>query len=270
MRKRIGDGFCWSLAILGALAIGAVTMPNVPTQDQKPRRDFARLAIRDCPVPRPYMMAFGDSKTYGNGFGSNTSPLQFLDRRMKLDAGLGLTWWVGSQNNGFAALEAYPGITAETMAARIGPALDAYSPDIVLIDLGTNDANTVDGDVIVSRLAAVLDQALARPCVRVSIALTSIYWGYPLAGARLQYANSLVPAMVAAKNQAAGATRVRVVDLQPLEVARGHYAPDRLHLSAAGNEAASCYWYYAGVAPWIGSGRLPASACPVYPVEYQG
>jgi hypothetical protein len=138
----------------------------------------------------------------------------------------------------------------------------------MLVDLGTNDAAEVDGDVIRDRWADLLDAILVHPCVRVSIAQSAIWWGAAVPGARMQYANKLLPALVAAKNAQYG-LRVRVVDMQALQPALGHYAGDWEHLSAAGNDIESCWWYYAGVAPWVGSGRLPATVCPTWPVQYQ-
>lgn len=89
------------------------------------------LALTGCSPETPLVplgssatvLAFGDSVTHGTGAGSGQSYPELL-----------------ASATGWEVINAgIPGDTAARAVARIGPLLEAHSPDLVIVELGGND-----------------------------------------------------------------------------------------------------------------------------------
>lgn len=109
-------------------------------------------------------MPLGDSITLGvNGGYRNTL------RTSLTTAGCGVNY-VGSQYDQYAVTsdkehEGHPGFTIDDIKAQVDSWLAGYSPDYILLMIGTNDIawwTAETGDQIAARHAALVDQILAR------------------------------------------------------------------------------------------------------------
>ncbi len=191
-----------TLAALLTVAVGAVpavagcgAAPSPPVREAvggiAGRPPAVQLRAAE-PIPAPLgsrlrpvrIMPLGDSITVGRG-----------DRRAdgyRTELGTMLTAagvrydFVGSQEDGTGAdrnHEGHVGWTIDEARGRVRGWLAAARPDIVLLDLGTNDMiRTTDPDVPAAALADLVDQILASsPDVRVVVATLIV----PPTGGRL-------------------------------------------------------------------------------------
>ena len=154
--------------------------------------------------------------------------------------------------------ESWDGITVDELAARLDADLPGLAPDLILLQVGTNDVVAgTSPEVIAGRLGALIDGVLARaPRAQLLVAT--------LPGVRLAKGDRAAPESIAAVNsslRAAVADRagrgepIRLVDMHA-QVARSdsYFADDDgLHPSLPGYQRMAEVWFEA-VLPFVTAG----------------
>lgn len=153
---------------------------------------------------------------------------------------------VGANRDGPFAIdrdhEAFPGITADGLAARLEADLPAHAPDVVLLQVGTGDLRAgAAPEVVVGRVSAVVDGVLAR--APRALLVGALVGGRSLDPAAVAAVNAGLRAAVLAR--AARGEPVRYVDLRARVGQAADFAADGLHLSERGNEQLAQAWFEA-------------------------
>jgi len=162
---------------------------------------------------------------------------------------------VGTTRSGPFAIdrdhEAFPGITADGLAAHLRTDLPVHAPDVVLLQVGSNDLLAgAAPDLVVGRLAALVDGVLARaPQAHLLVGgLVGVRPGGPVRVEPERFAAVNAGLRAAVLARAARGESVRFVDL-PARVGRtaADFAPDGdgLTLSDRGNEQLAQAWFEA-------------------------
>lgn len=156
---------------------------------------------------------------------------------------------VGAARSGPFAIdrdhEAFPDITVDGLARRLETDLPVHAPDVVLLQVGTNDV--VAGgppEVIVGRLGALLDGILARS--RAQVLVGSLVGGRSGSPDPQRFAAVNAGLRAAVQARAARGEPVHLVDLQAkVGRAAADFDGDGLHLSDRGYEQVAQAWFEA-------------------------
>lgn len=191
------------------------------------------------PAPVLRIMPLGDSNTTGTvGGGYRTDLFQLLASEGPAPD------FVGSNHGGPAWLpdrdhEGHGGWTIAQIAANAPAWLRTYRPDLVLLQIGTNDTRDATRAASApARLAALLDTMLAvAPEVRILVA-TIPPIDDPVRQRRVETFNAAIPAIVAARE------RVSSVDVYDAVVQPRDFS-DLVHLNGGGYSKIAVRWYAA-------------------------
>jgi lysophospholipase L1-like esterase len=195
---------------------------------------------RPAPARHPVrILPLGDSLTWGKGSTDHTGYRAHLHRALTA-AGLDVDF-VGSQHNGTGRdtdHEGHPGWRIDQIGARLGPWLRATDPDVVLLDIGTNDYVQRYGVARApDRLAALVDRiALLAPDTHIVLAKLLVIAG-DHRGAGVRELNAAVPRIAAARR-----ARVTVADMSRISVAN---TVDGVHPTDAGYRQMAYQWLQA-------------------------
>jgi lysophospholipase L1-like esterase len=202
-------------------------------------------------------MPLGDSLTYGVG-SSTHSGYRAVLRDELLAAGVDADF-VGSQSNGLGAdnqNEGHPGWRTDNIAERIQQWLSTARPDVVLLDIGTNDLDRdYDRALAPAKTADLIDRITTQlPNVHVVVAKLLEVDRFRTT---FQRYNAVLAKVVAAR-----APQVTLADMSRVPAAN---TVDGVHPTDLGYRQMAYQWYQA-LAPVLGAGRAwPVIASP-YPV----
>ncbi|GLZ01981.1 SGNH/GDSL hydrolase family protein [Actinoplanes sp. NBRC 103695] len=199
------------------------------------------------------VMPLGASITWGTASSDGNGYREDLRKRLA-DAGVTVDY-VGSQQSGAMAdrdNEGHPGWRIDQVAASIDGWLATYQPDVVLINVGTNDTiQNYDLPNAPARMRALVQRIVAaRPGIAVvfSTLVPSRDAGN---NAETQAFNAQLPA-IARDEQAAG-HRVHLADLNS-SLTVDDISSDGIHPTDAGYVKMGNIWYSA-LRPVLGAGR---------------
>lgn len=200
----------------------------------------AGVAVASTAAAPLKIMALGDSITYG--VGSLTSSSYRVDLKNRLQ-GIGMDVdFVGSQTSGAGGddlqNEGHKGWTIGQISEQIDGWLSTYTPDVVLLMVGTNDtARSLDLAIAPRQLSAMITRLrAANPAGHVFVAQIP---GVKEAGgqARADAFNARIPAIVAAQG-----SQVHLVDQSTVD---GLDLRDNLHPDDVGFAKMSYNWFRA-------------------------
>jgi lysophospholipase L1-like esterase len=202
------------------------------------------------------IMPLGDSLTWGKGSSGGSGYRADLFGRLTA-AGVAVDF-VGTRHTGAGAdadHEGYPGWRIDQIADHVDDWLAQDAPDVVLLDIGTNDyVQHRDLPFTTERLAGLIDRILAdAPNARIVVAKLLV-----IAGAErslgVEAFNAALP-WIAARH----ADRVTVADMSRISAAS---TVDGVHPRDAGYRQMAYQWFQAlrGVLP--GGAAWPATADP--------
>ncbi|NMO51549.1 hypothetical protein HH310_10140 [Actinoplanes sp. TBRC 11911] len=210
-----------------------VPAQNAPTEDTPATGGEAPQSIKIMPL--------GDSITWGVGTPAHDSYRTDLYRRLTA-AGLNVDF-VGSQHSGTGAdrdNEGHPGWTITQISANIDHWLDAYTPDVILLHIGTNDMTRGLPDPT-GHMATLLDRIHRRlPDAQIFVAKVTglgVLNGIAAQAARTRAFNNGVERLVAARG-----LPFHLVDHSRT---RGVAIVDRVHPNAYGFQRMAWTWYRA-------------------------
>ncbi|MEU4770152.1 SGNH/GDSL hydrolase family protein [Actinosynnema sp. NPDC023794] len=213
--------------LVGAVSLGALLAPSLPA-----------AAAPDVVVAAPVrVMPLGDSITYGD-----ESPGGYrVGLWQKFTAGGYSVDFVGSRTDGPSSLpdrnhEGHPGWTISQVDANITTWLRAYTPQTILLHIGTNDMWR-DPRGAPSRLSTLVDRITTRaPNTRVFVATI-----IPISGmdSTVRAFNATIPPMVSSK--ASAGKKVYLVD-QYRALTTADLA-DGVHPNARGYYKMATTWY---------------------------
>jgi lysophospholipase L1-like esterase len=204
-------------------------LPTAPAEPVPPTVPAAPVAVRIMPL--------GDSITAGVGSSTGSGYRQVLRGEL---AANGLTVdFVGSQRRGpgpDADHEGHPGWRTDQLIDGLRPWLAAARPDVVLLDIGTNDLlRNVHPDSAPVRTANLIDRITRQlPNVRVVVAKLLVVGRD---AARFQRFNAALAAVVAARGP-----RVTMVDMSRVPAAD---TGDGVHPTDLGYRQMAYQWYQA-------------------------
>lgn len=211
-------------------------------------------------TPEPLrILPLGDSLTWGKG-SSDASGYRAVLCRALAAAGLAVDF-VGSQRNGRGPdteHEGHPGWRIDQVDARAEQWVPAADPDVVLLDLGTNDfVQRYDTRHAAARLSALVDwiHALAPDAHIVLARLLVIDGDRRAAGVR--QLNAAIPGIAAVRRGF-----VTVADMSRIPVAN---TVDGVHPGDIGYRQMAYQWYQALRRVVPGGASWPAMADP-FPV----
>jgi lysophospholipase L1-like esterase len=203
------------------------------------------------------IMPLGDSLTYGIGSSTRSGYRAFLQNEL-LGAGVDVDF-VGSQSNGLGddnQNEGHPGWRTDNVAEHVQQWLSAAQPDVVLLDIGTNDLNRdFDRAGTAARAADLIDRITAQlPNVHVVVAKLLVVDRF--AGIYRAY-NAALAGVVAARSP-----RVTLADMSRVPAAN---TVDGVHPTDLGYQQMAYQWYQA-LQPVLGAGRSWPAVTDPYPV----
>lgn len=208
------------------------------------RDNIAALRAAVAPPTRTVrIMAVGDSITIGAG---STAPGGQVDQYGN-GSGTGYRPWLVdllARRNIAVQLTtvAQYGQTVRVMAPATLAALPAARPDIVLIDLGTNDMGG-DSDNWQARYGQFVDQVLASsPTVRVALARLPYYRG--IATSTVDTMNAAIDAIVNARKNSGRVVAADMTVISP------HWTADGMHPLDAGYLTMAQQWLGA-IGAWL-------------------
>jgi lysophospholipase L1-like esterase len=226
-----------TMAVLLAAATG-VTATAAPARAADPVRV----------MPLGASITWGTSSSDGNGYREE------LRRHLAGDAGVAIDF-VGSQQSGTMAdrdNEGHPGLRIDQIAANADAWLAAARPDVVLLNVGTNDTlQNYDLPNAPARLDDLLDQIVAARPTAAVVFSTLVPSGNATNDSRVRTFNAALPAIASA--QAAAGHNVRLVDLYGTLTA-ADIGPDTIHPTDGGYVKLANLWYTA-LRPVLGAGR---------------
>jgi lysophospholipase L1-like esterase len=200
------------------------------------------------------IMPLGDSITYG--IGSSTRNGYRADLAARLAAAGVDVDFVGTQRNGTgdADHEGHPGWRIDEVRNWIDDWMAAAQPDVVLLNIGTNDyVQNFDPELAPARLSDLIDRILVTsPTTRVVVARLLVSIGEKRARGIAAF-DAAVPGIVAAKGP-----RVTVADMSRVP---NRNTVDGLHPNDLGYRQMSYQWFEA-LRPVLGGRAWPAPANP--------
>ena len=200
------------------------------------------------------IMPLGASITWGTSSSDGNGYRERLRRHLADDAGIPVDF-VGSQQSGTMAdrdNEGHPGYRIDQITAGADAWLAAARPDVVLLNVGTNDT-LQDADLpgAPARMRDLLDRiAAARPTATVVVS-TLVPSGNATNDSRARAFNAQLPAVVAGR--VAAGQRVRLVDLTSTLTA-ADIGPDTIHPTDGGYAKIADLWHSA-LRPVLGADR---------------
>jgi lysophospholipase L1-like esterase len=203
------------------------------------------------------VMPLGDSLTAG--VGSSTGAGYRAALRAELTrAGLPVDF-VGSRRSGRgpdADHEGHPGWRTDNLTDDIEQWLAAAKPDVVLLDIGTNDlTRKFDADIAPAKTADLIDRIIRQlPNVRVVVAKLLVV-GY--AGAAFRRYNATLAGVVAARGP-----RVSLADMSRIPAAN---TVDGVHPTDSGYRQMAYQWYQA-LRPVLAGGRSWPRIADPFPI----
>jgi lysophospholipase L1-like esterase len=199
-------------------------------------------------LPLGASITWGTSSTDGNGYREE------LRRHLVDDAGIAIDY-VGSQRSGTMAdkdNEGHPGYRVDGIQAGADAWIAAAQPDVVLLNVGTNDMlQNYDLANAPNRLSALLDQIVRDAPNATLIVSTLVPSPDATVNSRVLAYNSRIPGIVQAK-QAAG-KKVRMVDFYA-NLTTADIGPDGIHPTNDGYSKLANVWF-SGLQPVLGAGR---------------
>ncbi|MFI5896694.1 SGNH/GDSL hydrolase family protein [Actinoplanes sp. NPDC051513] len=218
--------------LAGLLTVGTALAPASPAfaGEGPPPASDSGAGLRILPL--------GDSITFGKGDpaenGYRAALYSWLTQPVD---------FVGSQRNGATAHEGHPGWRIAQLTERIDAWMAEARPDVVLLDIGTNDLLRHDRIAEApDRLVELIDHIVAaNPQVRILLAeLLVVDRGHE---ADFEWYNSTLPLMAALYPD-----NVMLVDMARVPVAN---TVDHVHPNALGYQQMAYQWYEAlrGVLP---------------------
>lgn len=245
MRRLTAAALCAALVVAMSGSAAPATARSLNVLPQQTVDCNTTSLIRIMPV--------GDSITVGVGSspGQSRSYRGWLRNRFAT-APMTATF-VGSQTDESGQFEAYSGITAGQLIPKVTAALDAYTPDYVIFDVGNNPDSLTDYALTYNKVVELLDLIRAHPCIKgVIVAKMTLDLNAASKRSLLQqYVNDRIGAVVAARPDTV------LVDFSLM--VPGDLA-DSLHPNDRGYDRMSCllYWKLARVIGVI----FKATACP--------
>jgi lysophospholipase L1-like esterase len=228
-----------AIAAVAAFTAGSLAgAGSVASQGVASAGGSAGVAAAATAAPPLKIMALGDSITYG--VGSLTSSSYRVDLLNRLN-GVGMDVdFVGSQTSGAGGddlqNEGHKGWTISQISEQIDRWLSTYTPDVVLLMIGTNDtARSLDLATAPGRLSALITRLrTTNPAGHVFVAKIP---GVKEAGgqARADAFNARIPAIVAAQG-----SHVHLVDQSTVD---GLDLRDNLHPDDVGFAKMSYNWF---------------------------
>ena len=249
--------------VAAALALAA---PGLPAQAALTRSDAGSAPnAEQTPVkvmPLGASITFGVGSSTGNGYRENL--------RQKLQqAGVSIDY-VGSQSSGNSTdreNEGHPGWRIDEVANQTDSWMSTYAPDVILLNVGTNDINQ-DYDLpnAPNRLAALIDKISAdRPTAQIMVS-TLVPSGDPGRNVKVDAFNADVRTLVAQKGG-----RVHLVDVNRA-VPVSDLTSDKIHPNDAGFAKMADSWFQA-LRPLLRSGDTTCAAdavCFWQDVQFSG
>ncbi|MFC5004350.1 GDSL-type esterase/lipase family protein [Dactylosporangium cerinum] len=235
-----------TVVVAAATTVGAVLFPAVAT---------AATPVRIMPLGAS--ITWGTSSTDGNGY------REALRKHLVDDAGLTVDL-VGSQRSGTAAdndNEGHPGYRVDGIAAGADAWVAAARPDVVLLNVGTNDMlQNYDLPNAPARLSALIDQILRAAPAATVVVSTLVPNPDATVESRVRAYNAQLPGIVQAK--AAAGKKVRLADFYA-NLTLADIGPDRIHPTDGGYLKLADVWYSA-LQPVLGAGR----AWPLFRTDF--
>ena len=205
----------------------------------------AAPAFADDPAPAPLrVMPLGDSITFGKGDPAENGYRATLQSWLT-DTGVP-TDFVGSQLNGVTPHEGHPGWRIAQLTANIDTWMAEARPDVVLLDIGTNDLLHHDHlGAAPDRLCTLIDHIVtADPQVRIVLAkLLVVDHGHE---ADFEWYNDTLPVVAALYPG-----NVTLVDMAGVPVAN---TVDHVHPNQLGYQQMAYQWYQ-GLRDIVPAGR---------------
>jgi lysophospholipase L1-like esterase len=208
----------------------------------------ARAATPVRIMPLGASITWGTSSSDGNGY------REALRRHLADDAGVAVDM-VGSQRSGTAAdndNEGHPGYRVDAVAAGADAWIAAARPDVVLLNVGTNDMlQNYDLPNAPARLSALIDQILRAAPAAAVVVSTLVPSPDATVETRVRAYNGQLPGIVQAK--AAAGRNVRLADFHA-NLTLADIGPDRIHPTDGGYAKLADVWF-AALQPVLGAGR---------------
>ncbi|GAA4635351.1 hypothetical protein GCM10023196_080480 [Actinoallomurus vinaceus] len=234
-------------AALFALTVGSVTACRAQAESQTRPTDRPPSSATNAPRPASpplRVMPLGDSITDGLQVpgGYRTDLWQFMAADgMAAD-------FVGSQASGPAQLpdrdhEGHPGWRMGQIYLQVRSWLRSYRPQVVLLDIGTNDIlQNKELEHAPSRLSMLINLiTTTSPETRVYVATIGPF-ARPIDEARAQRYNAAIPTIT--RSLAQRGRRVQTVDMHAA-LGKGDLASDGIHPTAGGYSKMAARWYSA-------------------------
>ena len=230
---------CASHAPAPGPSVTATRAAPAPEPSVTATRAAARVAATSAVVR---VMPLGASITFGTRSRDGNGYRQMLRRRL-VAAGLEVDF-VGSRRSGTMAdgqNEGHPGFRIDQVADGADRWLAAARPDVVLLNVGTNDTvQNHDLPGAPARLHELIDQIVAdRPVAEVLVS-TLVPSPESVRNQRVAAFNAELPGIVAAERQAG--RRVYLVDLNGALTA-ADIGRDKVHPTEAGYAKIAACWY---------------------------
>ena len=190
------------------------------------------------------VMPLGASITFGTG--SSTGNGYRADLKQQLGS-IGVEVdYVGSQSSGTTddrENEGHPGWRIDQVAAQTDAWLKTYDPDVVLINLGTNDmGQNYDLAGAPARLGGLIDQILAHEPDTTVMVSTLVPSANPTNNARAEEFNKAVPELV--RQRAEAGSDVHLVDFRGT-ITLDDLAADGIHPDDEGFAKMAGAWFAA-------------------------
>ncbi len=199
------------------------------------------------------IMPLGDSITYGVVNNSSRESGGYRTELWKSFKANGITVdFVGSQSSGASSLgdknhEGHPGKTIDWIDERVSGWLNTYTPDIVLLMIGTNDAGNESVNQMSKELSSLIDR-ITRYSPDTQVFVASIPPINPAghSHSRVQRAkeyNAVIPNIV--EDKVAEGKKVKFVDMTSLSLNDISAPPqdNGLHPTVAGYNKIADFWY---------------------------
>jgi lysophospholipase L1-like esterase len=208
--------------------------------------DLAAAQAHSAAAPIIRVMPLGDSLTAGVGSSTGAGYRAALHAELTR-AGVTVDF-VGSRSSGpgpDADNEGHPGWRTDNLTDNIERWLAAAKPDVVLLDIGTNDlTRRFDAEIAPAKTADLIDRITRQlPDVRVVVAKLLVV-GY--ASAAFRRYNATLAGVVAARGP-----RVSLADMSRIPVAN---TVDGVHPTDSGYRQMAYQWYQA-LGPVLAGGR---------------
>ncbi len=229
-----------------ALGISAVTTAVSPARAATAPKGAAATPVKVMPLGAS--ITWGTASSDGNGYRENLRKLLAGNAGVPID-------YVGSQQSGTMAdkdNEGHPGYRIDQVAAGVDGWLSTAHPDVVLLNVGTNDSiQNYQLATAPDRLSALIDRILTDD-PGVSVVFSTLVPSKDAGNnAEVTTFNAALPAIARAK--AAAGQKVRLVDLNS-SLSTADIGPDGIHPTDDGYVKLANLWY-SGLQPVLGAGK---------------